>query len=548
MEIVVSDLDGDDDRVAGTIVPIQTLRLRVGAKILPVRVSPAGKKLALDSRYYKPLVEEIKCMKGADWDGQAWLITNCRRNWIQLEVLQGLLPKELARYRHTRPRIVETPGLWEHQKEIVGFILDRRRCIIAGQPGVGKTRAAQVAMDFSGGDWWWVAPTMALSAIKQEFEKWGAKPPRFLSYAEGEKGIKGVLENWDEGNTTPRGVVFDESSRLKNSGARVYKAAKRLADAIREENDGFVVLMSGTPAPHDPCDLWAQAEIACPGYLRESSVTHLRRRLAVIDYGAGYPKILDWRKKEIELLHQRLKGLMIVKFSKDCMDLPELREVILDLPVTDEIKRAARLVAMVASGGADALNKVRQFSDGFQYQEDGSAIRAPCPKDEALRNLLSHNEELGRIVIFADYTESVNRAIDVCLNEGWTVLRCDGAEGWKVYEPGSTSNLEHEPFLRQFDVDLDTRQTGKLAFVGHPKSGGLGLNLTSAVTEVFYSVGTDAEAFWQGKCRVHRGGQKHPVTIYYLSHLPTDRLLVTKMNAKQELQSIVLGEVLDALR
>lgn len=535
--------EGDD---AGNVAtsPPSTLRLRVGGKVKTVRVYPKGRKLALAFDYFKPLIAEVKCMTGADWDGEAWLITNNRRNQMSLEILQGIRPVELARYRCEYPRI-EFNGAWGHQPDIAGFQEARRRCIIAGEPGIGKTRATQIVMQRnpapSGSDWWWCAPTMALAAIRQEFDKWGVAPPRFLSYSEGVEGLKGFLEAWD-GGKAPFGVVFDESSRLKNPGTRTYRAAKRVADAVRAEQDGFVIEMSGTPAPHDPCDLWAQAEIACPGYLRESSVAHLKRRLAVIDYAAGYPQILDWRRKEIALLHRRLEGLMLVKLAKDCMDLPPLREEIVDLPVTQEVKRTARLVAMTASGGAQALNKVRQFSDGFQYNADGTTTRALCPKDGALQALLARNEDIGRIVIFADYTESVNRCVDVCLEAGWTVLRCDGETGWRAYPDQST-----EVLLRQFDSDLDTKSHPKLAFVGHPMSGGLGLNLTSAVTQVFYSIGFNAEAFWQGKKRVHRGGQKNPVTIYYLSHLPTDRFSIEKMEEKKELQDIVLGEVIHAL-
>ncbi len=49
----------------------------------------------------------------------------------------------------------------------------------------------------------------------------------------------------------------------------------------------------------------------------------------------------------------------------------------------------------------------------------------PCPKTAALKMLLDENEETGRIVIFAGFTGSVDRVVDICLKEKWDVVRCD---------------------------------------------------------------------------------------------------------------------------
>ena len=107
----MNDTDEEDGEVASSSV---TLMLRGGKKLLPVDVRPKGKKIALVSRYCKPLVDEFKCMTGAEWDGEAWVVTNNRRNWMQLEVLQGLLPAEFVRYRKG---FVPTgdAGDWDHQ-------------------------------------------------------------------------------------------------------------------------------------------------------------------------------------------------------------------------------------------------------------------------------------------------------------------------------------------------------------------------------------------------------------------------------------------------
>ena len=53
------------------------------------------------------------------------------------------------------------------------------------------------------------------------------------------------------------------------------------------------------------------------------------------------------------------------------------------------------------------------------------AREVPCPKDAALKMLLDENEEVGRLVIFAGFTGSVDRIVKLCLKEKWDVVRCD---------------------------------------------------------------------------------------------------------------------------
>jgi len=52
------------------------------------------------------------------------------------------------------------------------------------------------------------------------------------------------------------------------------------------------------------------------------------------------------------------------------------------------------------------------------------AREIPCPKDAALKMLLDENEEVGRLVIFAGFTGSVDRIVKLCLKEKWDVVRC----------------------------------------------------------------------------------------------------------------------------
>jgi hypothetical protein len=629
--------------------------------MIPAQVEVEGKKIAISFPFCRPLVEEVKCMRGARWDPEEklWRVTDCRRNWMQLESLQVdergefRVPAELRRYHAPDPVVIApTRELMAHQVAMFRFALSRRRCIWAAEQGTGKTLAAIEVMEAVGGDWWYVAPLKVLPAIELELAKWKCHvtprllnydildretEPRFRCISCGEESPErgtwarakelahecgGEVEDgrcaacgWYPGQRTeaqprcracgsevarhaslwrplppgppPRGVIFDESSRLKSGGSLRTEAAQRLADRIRDELDGYVIEMTGTPAPHDPCDVHSQVEIAAPGLFRESTRAHLERRCAIIEKeelpdGRHFGRIVGWKEDEVEYLHERLKPVMEVHLAKDCLTLPELTKERIRLPVSEEVERAARLAAQSSINAAQALNKLRQLSDGFQYGGvhicsdcggDGSLVvperdepiecvachglgfvnqaegvrRAPGPKDEQLRLDLAANEEVGRLVVYAGYHASVDRCVDIAQEEGWDVLRCDG-RGWQWFmSNGRAEHWKQRELLAEMDLGTRTNILDKLVMVAHPASGGLGLNLTAARENIFFSNDFNAESRWQAEKRSHRKGQTRGVRIKDYCHLPTDEFVLTNLEQKRALQSVTLGEVLACL-
>lgn len=618
--------------------------LRVGLSdgryVRPCTIERAGRKLAISAHY--GLREELKCMRGAEWDKESrrWLVTDCRRNWIQLESLQVdeqgryRVPKEHVRYYAPAAGLPEPrrPQVRAHQRAMFQHAARTRCDEWAAEQGVGKSLAAMELMEWAATqgftNWWWCAPLKVVQAIELELEKWKCTvKPRLVHYdvlwqalearfvcrscgaeePEHRTHKKHRTEEEDDaaaefptcrlcGTSTerheslwrrlpdapaPHGVVFDESSRLKNGGSRRAHAAQHLADAIRTEHDGFVILMSGTPAPRDPTDWHSQIEIAVPGWLRESTKAHLTRRLAIVEQGEAadgrpFPDIVGWKKEEVEKLYRRLKPVVEVHLAKDCLELPELTKEVIRLPVSDDVGRAARLIAQSSANAIGALNRLRQLSDGFQYggvsacsdcHGEGSldliecaacggagfvdhangAQRCPTPKDDRLRYDLGLNGETGRVVIYASYHASVDRVVDVCRDEGWAVLRCDG-RGWAWQIGGGRETYWNEKeLLREMDANERTSKIELLAFIAHPGSGGLGLNLTAARENIFYSNDFNAESRWQAEKRSHRLGQTRDVRIKDYCHLPTDELVLNNLYKKKALQSVTLGEVLDCL-
>jgi len=288
----------------------------------------------------------------------------------------------------------------------------------------GKTLSAIEAMEWAKEQWQlrqedfiWVGPRSALIAVQLEFYKWKSRVwPTFYTY----EALIRVIENWPN-KKAPRCVVFDEASKIKTSAAQRSKAAKYLADNIRNEwnLDSLIILMTGTPAPKSPVDWWHLCETSCPGFLREGNTERFKQRLGLIQKsesfdGNSYPKLITWwdnedkcticgqvkdhsnhtievdvpdlfhnyqkSVNEVAKLYRRMKGLVYVKFKRDCLDLPEKRFRKIYLKPSEEILRAMQLILASSPTTIKAMTLCRELSDGFQYVEvpSGETICPSC--------------------------------------------------------------------------------------------------------------------------------------------------------------------------
>ena len=369
--------------------------------------------------YYKPLVDEIKAFDGARWnpDNKIWTIKNNNRNVFRLQYLEGLNPYKV----YDLPLLdypISSRSLYSHQKLTVQQIITRHHLIISQEMGVGKTLSVIEALEWAYKNEnitriLYVAPKSALYATELEFKKWNSfLHPDYVTY----DSLKHKMYN------DYQAVVFDECSKIKTPTAQRSKNAMELAERIRDkykEQGSYIILMSGTPSPHDPTNWYNLCETACPGFIREGNVEKFKRRLGNFvnmesQTGGNYPKLLNWwddsdRCKicgkfesenemhnaenrmfgghlfqnsinEVKKLNERFKGLVSVVFKKDCLCLPEKIYRIIECPPTDDVIRIAKLLAKVTPRAAQALILLRELSDGFQYKEvENESEKIECP-------------------------------------------------------------------------------------------------------------------------------------------------------------------------
>jgi len=633
--------------------------LKAGLRMVKTRIVKEGERLFLHFGYNKNLIAEIKEMKGAKFHGydpvprKIWSIEDNERNRFQLAYLAFPSGKDPNNpyYWYDQPLTDRQPtrALYKHQNELFKHGYTRHYCVFAAEMGTGKTLAAFEVIEACGAtDILWVGPKPALVSVKLEYTKWSCKFP--IVYATYE-ALKKMIENWPSGKKPPQIVIFDESSRLKNPTAQRTVAAAHLAKAVRNEwgLNGFVIEMSGSPAPKSPLDWWSQCEIAQPGFLKEGDLNKFKRRLAIVetreafDGGGAYPHLLTWRDdarkcnvcglyedaethsnsidvfaqtttnhkyvpsvNEVDTLYKRMNGLVMVKLKKDCLDLPDkiYREV--ECKPSRQVLNLASIIQATAPNAMTCMTLLRELSDGFQYKDtvlgtqvcdvchgtkvynkpqyssddyteeekaqgyyldadenkheigpqfaisacdrcnatgtidkiERSTVMFQTPKEDALKELLEENDDIGRIVIYGGFTGSIDRVCSIIKSAQWNFIRVDG-RGWFSDLPVNGP----EALVRAFQDP--NKNFSRVAFIAQPGAAGMGLTLTAASMIVYYSNDFNAESRLQSEDRIHRAGMdlSKGATIVDLLHLPTDRKILNNLKQKKRLQDISMGEL-----
>ena len=181
---------------------------------------------------------------------------------------------------------------------------------------------------------------------------------------------------------------------------------------------------------------------------------------------------------------------------------------------------------------------------GTKVKFPSSAHRTPdsLPQGSRPADALDENEETGRIVVFAGFTGSVDRVVNLCLKEKWDVVRCDQG----AFQVSRTTNDRGQADPLDYWADMGHRRWP----FRNPESGGMSLTLVEARTAVYWSNSYKPEYRIQSEDRIHRIGMDLNMgcLIVDLIHLPSDNRVLDVIHENRRLELMTMGELMAGIR
>jgi SNF2 family DNA or RNA helicase len=415
-----------------------------------------------------------------------------------------------------------------HQLRFREIARERSRFAFFADPGTGKTIGSLLIIDDIKIKWLVVCPKSIMrSARERDAKHFSGVRTRVIHGDTPAVRRREIYEGeWDLAITTPetfrrhaadflaagvRGLILDESSKIKNHESKISRAVIDFADQIDR-----CYLLSGTPAPNNGTEYWPQLRALSPeaagrsfwGWVNSRFIP-LKRTLyrngRRIEVTTGYRQAPHQAEKLIEELRSWSWSLK----KEDCLDLPEKmdQEIYVELS-TDEWQAydaaETQTTRELTSGeqvnmtkAKNALMKLRQIVGGTVPIE-GQRMTLGSSKLDALGELL---DELGNepVIVWCEFTADVDRVADYIRQRGEDVATIDGRTSGKAHETAAAF------------------QAGSLRrIVAHPAAAGHGITLTAASYAIYYSWSFSYEQHQQSRDRIHRAGQTRPCTYYYL--------------------------------
>lgn len=349
------------------------------------------------------------------------------------------------------------------------FLASRQRAFLWDKPRVGKTGAAIIAADLILARTILVITTASGRGVwRQAFPAWSAFPRKVAVFGSDKlDGAEVVIASWGMLGKLPRPVhrpdliIGDEHHRACNPEAqrtehfygRMIDGGERMltASAVVQPGDR-VWQLSGTPAPHDPGNLWAPMRATCPERL-DGVMTYDAFRARYCKMGV---KKLAYRRIPVVLggkneaeLRQRLEGTFLRRTQADVGIRSPRYEMLPLIVSTAERKRIADVpneAAILAA--ADAGNTHELEMELGRLRHITGVIKAHAVV-EAVK------EEFGnglRKLVLAYWHRDVGDVLQKGLR-GEGVVRLDGAT--LPYERESCEQRFRDPVNRIFLVQIE---------------------------------------------------------------------------------------------
>ena len=444
---------------------------------------------------------------------------------------------------------------YEYQKEGIAYALEKKRCIMGDEPGLGKTAQAIGTMTASGA---WPALVICPASLKvnwqREFMKFGGVQAIILSddnrttwqqfwklknqkceplakvfitnYESLKKYFVKQIRNtsrftlksvvFDERIELFRSVIIDESHKCKSSKTQQSKFVQGIA-AGKE----FVLELTGTPVVNNNTDL----------------VQQLRIMERLEDFG-GYTKFVDrYCAGETQSSHLKELNYYLNKFcffrrqKKDVLKwLPEKTRsyLVVDIENRKEYDEAKR----------DVIKYLKEFKQADDEKLQRAIRGAVMVQMGVLKQISSKGKIKAAIDIIHNIIDGGEKLIVFCF------LKQVVADLKSEFPRAVTVTGDDDDRAKQHSVDSFQNDPKTNLIILNYRSGGTGLTLTAASNVLFIEFPWTYSDCCQAEDRAHRNGQKNAVTCTYLLGKDTiDEYMYELIQTKKDIANGVTGTI-----
>ena len=445
-------------------------------------------------------------------------------------------------------RDYEWPGLYKpmsHQKETASFLTLHQRGFCFNEQGTGKTASAIWAADYlleQGA----INRILVICPLSIMQSAWQADLFKFavhrsVNVAYGDRAkrkqiINGIAEfviiNFDGVGIVREEIknggfdliIVDEANAYKNSRTERFKTLKYIMSPTT-----WLWMMTGTPAAQSPLDAYGLAKACVPAraptlytMYRESVMYQLTR--------------FKWVPKPNSeaVVHELLQPA--IRFTKkECLDLPDVTHTSRFAPLSaqqlkyyKQLKKDFLIEAVgeevSAVNAAANLNKLLQIACGAVYTDTKNVIEFDV---SARLNVLQEviEESAQKVLIFIPYTHAINLVKEFMDKNNITAEIING----------SVNVNKRTDIFKRFQENTEPK-----VLLIQPQAAAHGVTLTAANVVIWYAPVTSSETYLQANARVHRQGQKNPVTVVHIEGSPVEAKLYEMLQNKLDYHAKII--------
>lgn len=450
---------------------------------------------------------------------------------------------------YLRPDI---PPLYKHQEHTAQFIVENSRCMVANDPGTGKTRSCLEAFSIlrtTGGIPGNKFRMLVIAPLSILEPAWGGDIKRFTGFtyavAHGSQkkrinalksdadivlinhdGVKDLVTDPTMRSTLASfGIcVVDECTVFKHATTQRSKAMCAVARLIDR-----LVLMSGTINSNGVLNLWHLYFMLDFGQRLGKYFSKFRAQVCVAEPIFGVQNAVNWIEKPgiLQDVSLMTKDITIRYKFEDCIDVPEHTVHTMSLPMpafvrTHYDKLSKDRLLFNESGTISAFNagvlvkKVLQLLSGAVYDQHGNPIKV---HDERYKLALDLILERDLCVVVYNWQHELDSMMELCRKGDIPA----------AYINGSVPVHDRNQIVTDF-------QNGKYKVIFlHPQSAAHGLTLTAATSTIWLSPTYNAEHYEQINRRIYRAGQtKKTETIRIAYQDSEEEVVYEKLEGKLE--------------